>query len=206
MIAIIGAHPDDAELSAGGLLALKQKDAIMLSVTHGAYSSFTGSGHRTPQEAITEMKASAESLRCEWEIWGYELDLKLNMDLVYDLDCFLEKHDIDTVITHYVYDTHHVHRIIAEATIAAARRIPNLLMMEPPPHRMYEPFKPQLYVNITEVYETKHAAILQYKTQKEKYLHEWVETMNAREIIHGNEVGVERAEAFQIIRLLGGLL
>lgn len=202
MIAIIGAHPDDAEIGAGGLLALRKSKAVMVSVTHGAYTGVRNEGTRSYRDAKDEMKASAKILNCDWEIWQWDLNVHVSMGLVNWIDDLIGRYKIDSIITHFLYDTHQAHREVAQAAISASRRVDNILMMEPPTGHAYQQFTPQLYVDISSVVEKKHMAIKAYTTQREKYNNEWEEILRAKEKLRGWEIGVKRAETFQVIRMV----
>lgn len=194
-ILVVGAHPDDCEIGAGGLLALH--DSVMLSVTNGANDS------RSWTEARSEMERAGEVLGCEAIVWDHPMDVHCSAQLVAQLDELIRDRQIDTLVTHFVQDTNQAHREIAEAAIAAGRRIRNLWMMEPSPPagRSWQPFRPQLYADITSVADRKAEALQSYDSQMRKYGEGWVVGVSTREIVRGWEAGVERAEAFEILRM-----
>lgn len=192
---VVGAHPDDCEIGAGGLMALH--DSLMLSVTNGANDS------RSWTEARSEMEDAAAVLGCRAMVWDHPMDVHCSAQLVAQLDELIRENEIDTVVTHFVQDTNQAHREIAEAAIAASRRVSNIWMMEPSPPagRSWQPFRPQLYVDITSVAEKKAQALEAYVSQMSKYGEGWVVGATTREVVRGWEAGVERAECYEILRM-----
>lgn len=192
---VAGAHPDDCEIGAGGFIALN--DSIMLSVTNGANDS------RSWNEAREEMEKAGDVLGCLAIVWDYPMDVHCSAQLVAKLDEVIKDNGVECVITHFVEDTNQAHREVAEAVIAAARRTPNLLMMEPcpPAGRSWRPFHPQLYIDTTSVHEKKQKALEAYVSQMQKYDDEWIVGVKSRDLVRGWEAGVERAEAFEVIRM-----
>lgn len=195
---VVGAHPDDCEIGAGGLIAREGENAFMLSVTNGANDS------RSWGEAREEMEMAAEILGCGCIIWDYPMDVHCSAQLVAKIDEEIQTNGIDTVVTHFINDTNQAHREVAEAAIAASRWVTSLMMMEPSPPggRSWQPFRPQLYFDISEVYEKKDKAIKPYVTQINKYGDDWIAGVEAKETVRGWETGVQRAEAYEVIRML----
>jgi LmbE family N-acetylglucosaminyl deacetylase len=193
---VVCAHPDDAEIGAGGLIVLNE--SVVVSVTNGANDS------RSWNEARAEMEKSVEIMGFISIIWDYPIDVHCNAQLVSQLDKVVEDHQIDTIVTHFIHDTNQAHREVAEAAIAAGRKVRTVLMMEPSPPagRSWQAFQPQLFVDITSIHETKFKALEMYVSQIKKYGDHWIEALKAREIMRGWEIGVERAEVFQIVRIM----
>ena len=125
------------------------------------------------------------------------------MQLVSEIDNVIRHYNINTLITHYVNDTNQAHREVAQAVIAAGRKINNILMIEPvpPASRGWVPFRPQLYVDISDVIDIKMKSLYSYASQIEKFGSEWVEGVFARSKMRGWEIGTSHAEVFEIVRL-----
>lgn len=193
---VVGAHPDDCEIGAGGLIA--REESLMLSVTNGANDS------RSWNLARQEMAAAAEALGCRFLIWDYPTDVHCSAQLVAQLDEVIRENEIDTVVTHFTEDTNQTHREVAEAVVSACRRTPTVLMMEPSPPagRSWHPFRPQLYVDITPTHQRKMKALEAYSSQVAKYGDRWMVGVQTREVVRGWEAGVERAEAYEVLRIL----
>ena len=192
-IAVICAHPDDAELGAGGLLALK--GGIIISLTDG-------SNHTRDSEAARfEAGEASVILGVEHYLREHTPEMPLvTRDLVGWIDLILDKNKIDTVVTHHPQDGNQEHVLASQAAIAAARRLDNLIFMEPIPcsGRIY--FKPQLYIDITDVTDKKYKAVGQYRSQIISKGRSLVDTRLKLDAWRGCELGVEYAEAFEVRR------
>jgi LmbE family N-acetylglucosaminyl deacetylase len=62
------------------------------------------------------------------------------------------------------------------------------------------PFRPQVYVNISETIEAKINSLKAHKSQYKKYSDRWIEAVVARARFRGFEMGVEYAECFEVVR------
>jgi len=192
---VVGAHPDDCEIGAGGFIALN--DSVIVAVNNGANDS------RSWLIARDEMEKSAEILGCKCLIWDYPMDVHCSAQLVSRIDEVIRENGIDTLVTHFVDDTNQAHREVAETSISAGRYVKNILMMEPSPPggRSWQAFRPQLYVDISAIHSVKLEALKAYKTQIDKYGESWLTGLTGRELVRGWEAGVKRAEVFEVIRM-----
>ena len=116
---VLGAHPDDAEIHAGGLLARHAAAGSvirMVSVTDGR------SGHHDipPQDLVTirreEARASGQIIGAESVTWdfpdgGLQADLALRAAMIREIRSFMP----DLVLTHRLWDYHPDHRAVAQA-------------------------------------------------------------------------------------------
>ncbi len=118
-VLVLGAHPDDAEFSAGGLLSRHARQGAtirMVSVTDGR------SGHHEirPQDLVTirreEARAAglvigAESVTWDFADGGLVADLALRAAIIREIRSFQP----DLVLTHRLCDYHPDHRAVAQA-------------------------------------------------------------------------------------------
>ncbi len=166
-ILAIGAHPDDIELGCGGLLiqaAKKGHNVYMYSLTRGAVGG-------NPAERVKELMQSAKFIGAK-DLWIDNFEdtkLTVNGELINHIEYFINKASPDLVITHSNGDVHHDHRAIALATVEAGRFASNILSYEIPLSR---DFKPQVFIDISDVMEKKVELIkLFFSQQKKLYLH-----------------------------------
>ena len=61
-------------------------------------------------------------------------------------------------------------------------------------------FRPQMYVDITDVIDTKIAALDEHVTEKNKYGDYWVRSVTARAAFRGYEMGRMYGEVFEFLR------
>ena len=62
------------------------------------------------------------------------------------------------------------------------------------------PFRPQVYINITETIEAKINSLKAHKSQYKKYSDKWIEAVVARAKFRGFEMGADYAECFEVVR------
>jgi LmbE family N-acetylglucosaminyl deacetylase len=116
---VIGAHPDDAEYHAGGLISLYRKMGHvvkMISVTNGA----AGHHARTSEEIVAIRRGEAQSagniVGTTYEVWEYpdgalQVTLELRHRMVREIRTFQP----DLVLTHRTNDYHPDHRAVGQA-------------------------------------------------------------------------------------------
>lgn len=191
MIAVIGAHPDDAEIGAGGWLA--KEHGLIISMTNGNNCT------RDSRVAADEQERAVMILGADTVNLDYNELVMVTQEMVSLLDNVFEHANIDTVITHSM-DTNQEHCITSRAVLAASRRIERVLFFEPIPPSRALSFQPQVYMDISEYTGKKNQAINQYGSQTYRQGRDLVATRAALDRWRGMEVGVEYAEAYQVIR------
>lgn len=116
---VLGAHPDDAEIHAGGLIARHAalgSTIRMVSITDGR------SGHHEigPDDLVTirreEARASGQVIGAESVTWdfpdgGLQADLALRSAMIREIRSFMP----DLVLTHRLSDYHPDHRAVGQA-------------------------------------------------------------------------------------------
>ncbi len=193
----LGAHPDDLEVGAGGLLARLAAEGA--DVTMAVVSVPT-----LPFARIAEAKAGAEILGaklfivCEERACRVE-DVAMH-ELVRRLDALVATVEPDLVITHSAHDLHWDHGLVHRATISALRRTPcDLLAYMSSPELNAQARGPgNCFVDITDTIETKLAAIRAHATQLPK-----LDVEGARDVARGigRIGGFPYAEAYEVLRV-----
>lgn len=203
-ILVIGAHPDDPETCAGGLLALAA------AAGHHVTSVYLTSG-----EAGIEGKSAAEASeirRAEAEkacrvlgvraVFLGQIDgsTEVNQARFAEMAGFLEKQKPDLVITHWPIDTHPDHRacssLVYQAWLRTGRKFA-LYYMEAMSGRQSQNFRPTDYLDIGRVLQQKHEACFAHASQgvtPETY--ETTMDHGQMERFRGMEAGCTHAEAF----------
>lgn len=192
MLAAIGAHPDDAEIGAGGLLA--RVGGVVIALTSGANHT------RSQEVATTESQAAAKFLGCESVLFEIPELYFVNQDLVALLDRVFKEYEITEVVTHPPTDTNQEHANTAQAVLAASRRIDRVMFWEPMPPAGRFRFQPHIYADISGVAEKKYRAMNCYKTQMFRQGRNLITTRKALDAWRGNELGVDSAECFEVAR------
>ncbi len=123
-ILVIGAHPDDCELKAGGLTALYRQaghQVKFVSVTNGEAGH-----HRLPPAELTqvrraETKAVASLMGIEYEILGNrDGRLQPTLEARFELIALIRRYQPDLILTHRPNDYHPDHRSTSTLVCDAA--------------------------------------------------------------------------------------
>jgi len=211
-VLIIGAHPDDGVLGLGGTIvrqAKEGKESFMCIVT-SAY---------TPDWSAKYVRNQKKEVEKSNKILGIEETRYLNFPAA-KLDTISHKvlndtlletinfYKPDTIFVPHKGDLHLDHRIVFESTLVAARprfhrgevrTILSFSTMES--GFMVEPFLPNYYVDITETFEAKLAALMEFKSEVRPSPHpRSPDVVRALARKWGSEAGVEYAEAFMLVR------
>jgi LmbE family N-acetylglucosaminyl deacetylase len=135
-ILIFGAHPDDAEFHAGGLIArhCRRGSVVRLvSVTDGSAGH-----HRLGRDALRERRcaeaqAAAQRLGCEVKVWdNADGELTPTLTVRRQVIAEMRSFDPDLVLTHRIHDYHPDHRATGELVRDACYmvRVPSVVPNE----------------------------------------------------------------------------
>ena len=203
----IGAHLDDIELAAGGLIAKlidNGHEAKMLCLSKSDYKNWQGITLRTLDQAMEEGNRAAEILGCKLTVFDFpNKDIPYNSEVVEAIEAEISIFQPDFIFTHNVNDTHQSHIGTAQSTLSAARRNNTVMMFEPiyPSGRALIPFRPDVYVDISNYLDKKIEALKAHKSQYEKYSDQWIQAVIARAKFRGFENGMQYAECFELCRM-----
>lgn len=227
-ILIIAAHPDDEVLGAGGLIKkytdLGKKVTVIFAATgiSSRYSKEYLKNNDVQKEVdfLHETAYKANSHLGVKELFFLDfpdnrLDTVSRMDITIELKKYINKLRPDTVLTHHYGDYNWDHSIVYDSVLYACRanyndHFPKILLAfevlsstERSFQNSQNIYKPNLFVDINNELEYKQKAMLEYKTELREYPHprskEAIKNLAAK---RGNEVGLEFAEAFEIIRII----
>ena len=206
-ILVVGAHLDDIELACGGTLAKavqaghKVKTIIM---SQSGYTNYDGKIMRRNDDAVIEGTNALHVLGItDIEILDFPTkNIPHDSTTVDAIDTRIAEFDPDVIFCHHPFDTHQAHVGVSRSTISAARRKNTVFMFEPivPSGRSYVPFKPQMYVDITDVIDKKIEALKLHTTEYHKFGEEWITGVKCRAGYRGYEIGKPYAEAFEVLR------
>jgi N-acetylglucosamine malate deacetylase 1 len=188
-ILIFGAHPDDAEITLGGMAILYRRlghRVKMISATKGCAGH-----HRLPAQELVkrralEVTAAAAILDVEYEILPND-DCRLTAGLEYrdQIIRAIRQFKPDLIFSHDLQDYHPDHRALAQLVmdssylISVPRVLPDVPVLEKTPYYYYiAPHTSQRQANICigidDVWDQKIMAIHQHVSQ----FYEWLPWIN----------------------------
>ena len=218
-IIVIGAHPDDLECSSGGTLALlidRGVEVYSANCTLGDLGTrepgMTRSRLATIRQEETEAAARLMGLKGTFNLGHHDGELVNTLELRAEIARLYRITQADALFTFDPYwagQMHPDHRAAGQAALDAYMpakmplyRPEQLQLPGADLSRIQRIFlfatdrDPEIYVDITEVYDRKTAACMAHHCQfpKGKENLEWMKTRNAKV---GEVIGVKYAEAFK---------
>ena len=216
-IAAIFAHPDDEVLACGGALALHSEAGDAVHVLLLATGAVSRGGDQDAYIARLQDQArnaadvlGAKSIEFR-DFPDNRMDAVALLDVVRQVEAFLQAHPADVIYTHHSGDMNIDHLVTHRAVATACRPVPGANPVEiltceinsstewaPAP---LTPFVPQDFLDISASLERKIAALGCYTDEVRDWPHPRSgEGVRALARWRGTQCGVEAAEAFGIMR------
>lgn len=198
-ILVFGAHPDDLEIGMGGTLAklAANKDNKVV----GIVATLSSKKEIRRKESIN----AANILGIEIEFLEIDFHkLFSSREIVKVIDQLLKKYNPDIVFTHWNHDSHQDHNALTDGVIASTRKNKcSVYMYEQtlPGGIVPESFRAQVFVDISvEDINKKIKSVDAHKSQIVNNNKWWLEGIRGRAMYRGNQIGIEYAEAFEVIK------
>jgi LmbE family N-acetylglucosaminyl deacetylase len=205
-ILAIGAHFDDIELGRGGSVArhaAKGDTVTGFVATKSGYQSPDGTIIRGNEMAREEGVTAMEILGARLIEGGLPtFELEFNEALNKQIVRIIEENKIDLIYTHWHGDTHHDHRAVACATLHACRHVPRVLMYRSNWYDGTRAFRGNFYVDITDYWPVKEAAIEAHKDEMTRAGSLWIDYFKREAENAGLRAGVKYAESFEVVKWL----
>jgi LmbE family N-acetylglucosaminyl deacetylase len=208
-IIFIFAHPDDESFGPGGTIA-------KLAVDNTVHVFSLCNGARPGNEAVSSQRVDSFYKACE--SFGASSTIHNVPDLALTVNATVSKIETiilqmkpDVVYTHSLGDIHRDHRAVAEATMVACRPKPEstvkeLYFCEIPASsdwsfcKVQPTFEPNVFVDVSDFIDVKKKALSLYHTETYRYPDaRSIESMETRAKFRGTQIGVNYAEAFQLV-------
>jgi len=199
-ILVIGAHPDDFEIMAGGTLARWNSEGGK------TYTMVMSDGELggDPTVRRAETKEAAKVLGVKEVFFGALPDGKIAHEIgtIHLIEKKVKELKPGIIITHDPNDTHQDHKNVGLSCLSAARRHPRILFGETP---STIPQGKSILIDITDFMNLKMKALKKHESQCYKSSEPLLlKQLEALAVYRGSEAGVKYAEAFWVWRLLLG--
>jgi len=198
-VVAFGAHPDDLEVGAGGLLARLAAQGVQVIAAVVSLPSLIAERTKEAVRGATILGAKLAILNpdkaCRVE------DIPMHQ-IVAQMDTLINDVRPDLVITHSAHDMHWDHSLVSRATVSALRRWPCNLLAYVSSYEMNAQNSTrtvgQCFADITDTIERKVEAIAAHQTQLAK-----MDLDSTRDLARamGRLAGVQYAEAYEVLRL-----
>ncbi len=192
-----GAHPDDIEIGAGGLLARLSAEGADVTM---AVVSIPNKVDVRRAEAQAGANAIDAELVFLFDDKPQRVEDVPMYELVRRMDQVIGDLRPDLVITHGANDLHWDHGLVHKATISALRRTPCDLLayLSSPEMNAHARCLGECFADITSSIEAKLAAINCHSSQLTK-----LDVESSRDLARamGRISGYEYAEAYQVLRM-----
>ena len=206
-IIVVGAHPDDAEAGCGGTIAKLTGDGhevTIIYLTRGE-AGIKGSDYTSTARVRTAEAVNAAEILGARAIFANQIDGETSADArqVERFTELLRGVKADLVFSHWPHDTHSDHRNAAELTRAAWDALDHsftLVHYEVMAGLQTYDFQPNVYIDVSSTEEQKRAAIYAHVCQRPDRFYPFHVDMEKE---RGNEAGLSRAEAFQVVSQSG---
>lgn len=215
-VVVLGAHPDDEILGAGGTLARHVEDGheVHAIVVADGASSRASDEMRIALEKDAARAAEAigfTSIRLE-SLPDQRLDTVPFIDLTQIIESILDDMEPDVVYTHFPGDVNFDHGLVARATWTACRpyarpQLRRFAVFETPSSTEWawpvndSSLQPNHFVDITETLDKKIAAMECYQSELRDYPHpRSSRSLRERAAFWGSQVGRLAVEPFRILR------
>lgn len=205
----IGAHYDDCELACAGTIAryvAENHEVFCVVMTHSGYvravDGYTRTTEVARKESIDALRALGVPDENVFHLGLPTLNLAFGQDLVGKLDFVLERTQPDRIFTHWHADVHQDHQAVGKATLAAGRRCHGILMYRSNWYHANNLFNETYYVDISPYLSQKENALFCYQSEVAKAGKDWVNFFLQYNKMLGTTLGVEAAEAYEIVKLV----
>lgn len=214
-VAVIGAHPDDELLGAGGTVALHARAGDEVHAIIVA----DGAGSRYPAELAATLEKQARraaqtlgfaSLRT-LALPDQRLDTVPLIELTQQIEALLDEIGPAIVYTHFPEDVNDDHRVVARCAWVACRpyrrQLAKFAVFETPSSTEWAwplpatALQPNLFVDVTDTIDVKIEAMECYETELRDYPHpRSSRALRERAAYWGSHIGRFAAEPFRVLR------
>lgn len=224
-VLVVAAHPDDEVLGCGGTVARHSADGDEIRILILGEGVTSRDERRDPATRDAELREILDAAVAASRALGVSeppvmvglpdqrLDDMPLIDVVKHVERAIKEFGPEVVYTHHGGDLNADHRIVHQAVLTASRPVPGagirsicawetLSSTEWNGPAVGPPFVPTRYVTLSPAdLDAKLAALNAYAAEMRPFPHpRSAEAVSALARVRGSQVGVERAEAFIVVR------
>lgn len=222
-ILVVAAHPDDEVLGCGATLAAiaaAGSAKIHIGILGEGISSRYAQREQAPKSDLQRLQSHARQANAHWKARTVEFgnlpDNRFDevplLEIVKQVERWVEAWKPEVIYTHHPGDLNIDHSLTFRAVLTATRPmagapVKELYAFEVPSstewafRRVEPPFRPNVFVDISKTLETKVKALKCYEGEVREFPHpRSPEALRALARRWGSAVGVQHAEAFELIR------
>jgi len=217
-IVCVVAHPDDEALGLGGTIIkhIQNGDFVNIIILSLGEDSKLSNDINPTRRLKSAKEWSTFVGSTMYHIFDYpdqKLDTIPKLEIIKSLEKIFKTLMPNIVYTHHEGDINHDHQIVNHAVLTALRPMSSYKIKaeirtfetvsstEQAPYTEKYTFKPNLYINIDDVWEKKIKALEIYESELASYPHpRSIKSLEALAIKRGIESGLKKAEAFCILR------
>lgn len=221
-VLVIAAHPDDEVLGCGATMArlVREGNDVRIAILAEGITSRSQTREMADSSEVGELRnharEAARALGVENVSFHGLPDNRLDsvplLDVVKIIEQLVAEFRPDRIYTHHAGDLNIDHTVVSRAVMIATRpmqgcSVKELYQFEVPSStewafQQFEPaFRPNVFMNVTETIALKIKAMSCYETEARAFPHpRSPEALAAIAKRWGSVVGVEAAEAFQLVR------
>jgi LmbE family N-acetylglucosaminyl deacetylase len=191
-IVVIGAHPDDDEITSGGTAIKFAKlghNVLFVSMTNGDAGHYSMGGGTLAKVRTAEAKEAAKRYGVTSKVLdNHDEELMNSLKIRHDLIRIIREWNADVVIGHRPWDYHPDHRTAGtmvqdcSVLVIVPNVVPDVTPLKVNPVFLYTqdnfkkpiPFQPDIAVDISDVYNQKIFGLIAHKSQVFEWL-PWIE-------------------------------
>lgn len=218
-VLVIAAHPDDESIGCGGTIAkhvLAGDDVAVVFMTNGESSrenTISANITNRSKDCDEALKVLGINNVLNFDFPDNMMDQVPLLEVTKSIETAIYKFKPSIVYTHFAEDLNVDHRITHQAVMTACRPqswspVKSIYCFEVLSATEWNSntkskFNPNRFVDISDVWPTKLLALDKYSKELRPFPHSRsIETIEALSIYRGATVGLKKAEAFQIERII----
>jgi len=221
-VLIVAAHPDDEVLGCGGTIARlgeEGQDVYIAILGEGVTSRFNHQKDAPPDLIKTLQRTAhqASKILKAKDIFIYNMpdnrfDTVPLLEIIKTIEGLISRLSPKIIYTHHGFDLNIDHQLVHRAVLTATRpmnyaSVKEVFAFEVPSstewafQRLGQPFRPNVFVDISKTLETKLHALSLYETEVKYFPHpRSPEAIQATAHRWGSVIGCKAAEAYELIR------